>query len=520
MISAVRSWKSQYRERKAVLTDVLLWVVLALPVLLGSPIGPVHLTSWWRPLALLPLAVAIGLARAFPVVSLCLGAALSLTDAWFFCALFALSYLAGRRSSRERRTLFVFGGILVLGTGALLAMPGTGTGLSEAPLLAASMMPWLVGRYRRLQQELVTAGWERAAHLEREQHDIADRARLMERWRIAQDIHDQLGHDLSLLALRIGALEVASDLDERVRTAASEVREGTTQAVERLHDVIGVLRAEAEPNELGPVREDIAEIVGRARRFGMAVRLERAGEQAELPPLVEQATRLVVQEALTNAMKHAPGAAVTVRLEREAGETVVSVRNAPVPAGPLPGARGSGLGMAGLSDRVRMLGGTLDARPHEGGFEVIARLPDSGRVPGSETRGTLPAGAFGEGRERARKTVRRSLITAVVAPLAMVTVLLSVMMAYFADATDVSVLRAGDFAGMTVGQDQESLRATLPAQQVPVGEVGGNAPPPGARCEYYRTRNGDLFESDIQVYRLCFANESLVSKDEVPAKLG
>ncbi|GAA1645950.1 sensor histidine kinase [Actinoplanes couchii] len=126
-------------------------------------------------------------------------------------------------------------------------------------------LPWLAGRFRRQQAELVRAGRERVEHLEREQRFVAENARLLERARIAADMHDVLGHELALISLRAGALELAPDLTDRDREAAAELRESAVSASDRLRHTVTGLRvippsrsvAEAEPGgRLAEVGED------------------------------------------------------------------------------------------------------------------------------------------------------------------------------------------------------------------------------------------------------------------------
>ncbi|MEV0403582.1 histidine kinase [Actinoallomurus sp. NPDC050550] len=340
--------------------DGLLWGFFALTVLaeraaqggVGAPWPMVAAAS-------AALGVIVATARSRPLTALYGAAALSLLQ-WAYLAVrpgpFSLSYvvalpvmgyLAGRRLPRDRPVLLSFVAIALLEL-ALAVAVGTVEGSATRwvvtwfdltlALVFLVMCPWLIGRYRRLQQELVRAGWERAERLEREQLIVTDRERLRGRARIAQDMHDSLGHELSLIALRAGALEMAPDLPERHRAAAGELRAGTASATERLREIIGVLREgpggdPAMP--LTPARESVTDLVERARASGLPVELrdERGdGGSVPLPDMAGHAVHRVVQESLTNAAKHAPGAAVTVHLARSANETVVTVTNGPQPA--------------------------------------------------------------------------------------------------------------------------------------------------------------------------------------------
>jgi signal transduction histidine kinase len=253
-------------------------------------------------------------------------------------------YLVGRRVDGVRH--LVVAGVLGLLCTALLAREPWNYGEAPIGLVCTVLLPWFAGRYRR--QHLALA--------ERLRQD-AHQARLRERTRIARDMHDSLGHELALIALRAGALELSRDLAQPHRDAIGELRASTGAATERLREIIGLLREEAD---------DIAGLVSRSVASGMDVRLV-----AECPTDSSTAYR-VVQESLTNAAKHAPGAPVEVRLRQTSTDLVVTVVNAPSRA---PAAHSGGHGLIGLAERVRLAGGTLDAAPRpDGGFAVVATM--------------------------------------------------------------------------------------------------------------------------------------------------
>ncbi|NEE05579.1 sensor histidine kinase, partial [Streptomyces sp. SID7499] len=245
-------------------------------------------------------------------------------------------FVAGRGPGRGRTLVLVLAGALVAGAVAVAVVPSLLTLGTQfvAVIVLAVLVPWFVGRFSRQYRELVRAGWEKAEQLERERQLIAEQARLLERARIARDMHDVLGHDLSLIALSAGALKLAPGLDERHRQAAQDIRGRAGAAVERLGEVIGVLREESEDPPRGPGGSDIPRLVGDAAASGLAVELTVAGEAAGLPPAVERAAHRVVQEGLTNAAKHAPGESVSVELSHTTTETRVVVRNGAPAAAP------------------------------------------------------------------------------------------------------------------------------------------------------------------------------------------
>ncbi|MFH8369052.1 sensor histidine kinase [Streptomyces sp. NPDC018031] len=453
------------RTRGQAVRDGLLWTVLAGFVVLGDWAGRSVPLPWWHTAGgLLVLGAAVPLSRRWPVPALLLiaGVGLAADPALFSVsytpALAVLGYLAGHRAPTARPALLAFTAVAAAGSVRAVDAPDPVIVwlVLVATLLFGAAFPWLAGRHRRQSRALVAAGWSRAAQLEREQRIIVDRARLRERARIAQDMHDSLGHDLSLIALRAGALQVAPGLDAAHRAAARELRVAAADATERLREIIGVLRdATAPPAGTGtaaagrsgggpsrppgvappagpedpplvPAGESIEALVERAADSGLPVRLVRTGctGRTALAPMAERAAYRVVQESLTNAAKHAPGAEVTVSIGERAApdrgrpapaargrgragrdETVVTVVTSgghrPAQAAGAAGRRsgagsGSGTGLLGLRERVALVGGSFSAGPRDGGFEVVARLPHSAAgekdPPGAGGPGADPAG--------------------------------------------------------------------------------------------------------------------------------
>ncbi|WP_228182761.1 sensor histidine kinase [Streptomyces anulatus] len=462
--------------------------------------------------------------------------ALSLVGWWWGLPTAIAAFVAGRGPGRGRTLVLVLAGALVAGAVAVAVVPSLLTLGTQfvAVIVLAVLVPWFVGRFSRQYRELVRAGWEKAEQLERERQLIAEQARLLERARIARDMHDVLGHDLSLIALSAGALKLAPGLDERHRQAAQDIRGRAGAAVERLGEVIGVLREESEDPPRGPGGSDIPRLVGDAAASGLAVELTVAGEAAGLPPAVERAAHRVVQEGLTNAAKHAPGESVSVELSHTANETRVVVRNgapAAAPAGTRagpsagPGGRGSGgpggrvsagpggRGLIGLDERVRLVGGTLDHGPRDGGFTVAARLPHQAPAqpaPRPAGGGVSPAPAQ---YRRARRRVHRTLLTALAAPLAAGAVLLAGVGMWETVAASRSVLDPGDYARLRVGQDRSDIRKVLPDRQAVERPAGAGPEERGVTCEFYAMTADRFDDRSGDAYRLCFRDGRLVSRD-------
>ncbi|MFD7231092.1 sensor histidine kinase [Streptomyces sp. NPDC059881] len=217
---------------------------------------------------------------------------------------------------------------------------------------------------------------ERAESAEREQTARAAQARALERNRIAREMHDVLAHRISLVAMQAGVLDHRGNLTtEENRTLIRGIADGSHQALEELRDVLGVLRADAgRPEPPQPSLDRIPEVVADARTSGMDVTLTTAvtGEPSDV---VGRTCYRVVQEGLTNAAKHAPGAHVHITVEGTAGDELqVSVHNSPATTTTTqPPA--SGFGLLGLAERITLAGGELSHHPTpDGGYVLTAQL--------------------------------------------------------------------------------------------------------------------------------------------------
>ncbi|MEU9161862.1 histidine kinase [Streptomyces sp. NPDC048424] len=471
---------------------------------------------------------------------------------WWGIPAAVCAFLAGWQPGRNRSTAAALAGVLAAAVVAVLLVPAWLGWASQfvGLLLVAAMLPWFAGRFLRQYRELVRAGWERAARLEREQHLVAEQARLRERTRIAQDMHDLLGHDLSLIALSAGALKLAPGLSEDHRATARDIRARAGAAVDRLGEVIGVLR---EPSDTAPEPEPDAGLtaleglVDRAAAAGLDVRLHVEGQPAsgEALPAIERAVRRVVQEALTNVAKHAPGHRATVVVRHLDARTEVSVTNEPVPAAsaahhdhairPTPRPRTSApgenhrFGLIGLDERVRLAGGTFTSGPEgaegpegpEGSaFAVRAVLPHRpGAVPPprrAEPGG--PAGALPPEHRSARRRLGRTAAAAVLVPLSTTALLIGGVRAWDTVTARQSVLAPRDYALLYVGQPRADVAPHLPERQTTRRPAAPAPAPHDAVCEFY-VQTGDPFDDRSgDIYRLCFRAGRLVSTDDYTGK--
>jgi signal transduction histidine kinase len=249
----------------------------------------------------------------------------------------------------------------------LLAWP------ASAPSVLFVAVPALVGRYlvrdRRLDAVLSGRGRELIAE--------------QERLRIARDVHDTLGHRLSLIAVQAHALRAATpgQGDDSVRQLA----ESAHQAVVELHELVGALRQAPDDRPAPNTVDGIDRLVAEFHAAGVRITLRHDGTPVPTTDRVGQAAYRVVQEGLTNAVKHAPGQEVTVVVRWEADALLVSVTNG-LPA-EAAGAGTRGHGMSGLAERVRLAGGLLHTERSSTAHRLSAMLPLADENTATTARG-------------------------------------------------------------------------------------------------------------------------------------
>jgi signal transduction histidine kinase len=288
---------------------------------------------------------------------------------------------------RPRRTLQLM--VLSFASSAVYAALYTGPGTYHVGDLlagiAVTIMAAAWGLFVRARRELVLSLHERNRQLHAEQELRVQDAQRAERDRIAREMHDVLAHRISLLSLHAGALEYNPNASpEEIARAAQVIRISAREAQEELREVIGVLRADVAEAPLAapqPTIADVPALVEESRRAGMNVALECDVDGDELPQTLGRTVYRLVQEALTNARKHAPGQRVTIELAGDPDAGVrVTVTNRPCVGDAerrgAPDQIGSGIGLIGLGERVTLAGGTLRHGPLPGGgFQLTAQLP-------------------------------------------------------------------------------------------------------------------------------------------------
>jgi signal transduction histidine kinase len=277
--------------------------------------------------------------------------------------------------------------VAVAATGAVTATVATLLG-PEAPgavfgSILAVAAPAAVGRLVGHQRAQAARLQDLTERLRRERAGAERAAVAEERSRIARELHDVVGHEVSVIALQADAAAAALETAPALaRAPVAAIRESAGEALAEMRRVLGALREDEVGAGLRPQPgfADLPALADRARAAGTPVELAVGGAPRPAPPSVELAAYRLAQEALTNARKHAPGAPVRLEVAWEDG--VVALRVADAGPGP-PRDAGTGYGLVGMRERVRLLGGELHTGPAPGGgFEVAATLPVNAPEPG------------------------------------------------------------------------------------------------------------------------------------------
>jgi signal transduction histidine kinase len=337
------------------------WIYVPAALLMTVPLA-------WRRIAPLPvIAVVMG---ALIAQSLALGTTPS-PDFELVAWLIAVYSVAAHT---ERRTALIGGGIGL--AGGL-----TWIGLDDFLLPVVTFGgAWLAGRLVRQRQRYASALEDRARVLERERDANARVAAAEERVRIARELHDIVGHSVSVMVVQAGVQRQLLDDDQaNTREVLRSIEQTGKEALAEMRRLVGVLRQQNESVELEPPAsvEHLDGLVRRMGESGVPVRLRVEGARVPLPPGVDLTAYRIVQEALTNTLKHAEAASAEVLLRYSADAVEVEV----VDDGQLPWAEnGTGHGLDGMRERVSLYGGEIQTgRLDGGGFLVRARLPLAGR---------------------------------------------------------------------------------------------------------------------------------------------
>ena len=369
--------------------DALAIVVVVVAAFVPSPRppGPHPVFSLFLPAVVLAAVVLIPLRRRWPVpvlaVALGLYCATVLVDrpstAVGIVAILA-SYTVGARTSRL--TTLIAGG-LATAIVAVLSVTVSNFGVVDPrafQIAAAIAVAAALGDSSRSYRDFVRAATERAERAEQTREAEAQQRVAEERLRIAQDLHDTVAHQISVISLNAGVASSAlDDNPEKVRTALGTIRTSAREVLKEIGDLLRYLRTDSEPvlaTLPQPGMGDLEALIARVTEAGLDVELHREGDLGRVTGATERVVYRIVQEGLTNAHKHGSKRRGSVRIAAEEDAVTVTITN---PVSPnsrnQPEAPHGGLGLTGIRERVASVGGTVSTRTQDGRFTLTARLP-------------------------------------------------------------------------------------------------------------------------------------------------
>jgi signal transduction histidine kinase len=291
-------------------------------------------------------------------------------------AMYTVATRADRRTSRNALAL-VAGSLAVA---AITAVGGPGLG-SAVTGVALTLVGWLAGENMRARRAYTRGLAERAAEREREREARIHRAAADERMRIARELHDVVAHSMSVIAVRSGvARAVLDSRPEEAGEALAIIEQTSRQALQEMRHLVGVLRqgedASLSPADLGPAPglADLALLLEQIAQAGVTVTIEQEGQGRDLPPGIDLSAYRIIQEALTNVVRHGGGGRARLRIRYQPSDVEIEITN-PVTINEEPTHAEGGHGLVGMRERVALYGGELRAGPSPDGFRVLARLP-------------------------------------------------------------------------------------------------------------------------------------------------
>ena len=287
---------------------------------------------------------------------------------------FTLTYSCGAHAPFRRGLAAVVG---------LAAALQVSTGFADFPnveILFLTIAPWWVGWEVGRRRRLVSALDERTRELEAEEDAFVELSVRRERARIARELHDIVAHHLAVIVVQAGAGRMAgAENDTPASERLASIRQSGDQALAEMSRLVDIIHADSGAGREAADR--LRALVEDAKAAGLRVEVTALPVEVSLPYEIEDSAVRVVQECLTNAMKHAPGARVSIRLALTGDSLEIEVRDRGGRAPSGLAQTGAGLGLSGMRQRIESLGGRLDAGPcAEGGWRVDARLPAGARL--------------------------------------------------------------------------------------------------------------------------------------------
>ncbi|MEV0251709.1 sensor histidine kinase [Nocardia sp. NPDC050712] len=381
----------RFARRPSWFTDLLLALfVTAVQVQAASfalPLAPVAQPATGIAYALLVVSgMAVAARRRWPVpvfavitVVCLIYFALDFPEGLSCLGLFVALYTLAAQGDGDRSLRIAGAGIAVLAVGWLLAAadieprPAIGWVLFR---IGASVISLTLGESARSRRVLAADAQQRAELAERSREEEARSRVDAERLRIAREVHDTVAHAIAVINVQAGVTaHVLDKRPEQAKDALRNIEQTSSRALREMRAILGVLR-DGDDRAPAPSFEQIADLAGKARDAGLDIEIRLGAPPTPIPGAVGSAAYRIVQEAITNVIRHAGPTEVTVAVEPGIDDLRIRVTDAGRRGAPTDSSADPGRGIAGMRERCQLLGGDLDAhaRP-QGGFEVSARLP-------------------------------------------------------------------------------------------------------------------------------------------------
>jgi signal transduction histidine kinase len=391
-------WGHRLTERDWVRMDIAVAFFLAATSIAAIYVHPsqpsnaelprLHGAAWdtVRLLAVLTASIALPFRRRNPepVLAICASSAVLVVVIGFrgpilLTVPFAMYTVATRDDRRRSRAaLGIVAGGLALGAIAAVGGPGLGSAVTGAALTG---LGWLAGENIQSRRAYARSRAERAAEREREREERIRAAAADERIRIARELHDVVAHTMSVIAVRSGVARAVLDTHpEEAAEALAIIEQTSRQALQEMRQLVGVLRQGEETAaghaELGPAPglNDLASLLQQVAQAGVTVTLEQEGQGRILPPGIDLSAYRIIQEALTNVVRHSGCGRARLRIRYHPEDVEIEITNPMASDRPVTSTEG-GHGLVGMRERVALYGGDLRAGRTGNGFEVVARLP-------------------------------------------------------------------------------------------------------------------------------------------------
>lgn len=455
---------------------------------------------------------AVRVLGAVAVVVVAAGIAMPGPGVWTALLIALASLILGWRPNAVRQTMTaVVIGALGAGVLALGGVQDWREGARELLFCSTWVcLPWLVGLAWRLRGQVRRQAAERVLQERRERRAAQRRRHDSERLALAESLHDDLGHALSLVALNLGRLELADHLEPDTRETVAMARRQLSRAVEQLGASVSLLRAGATPEMPPSGADDAAVLVENARASGADVEVAGSVALDQLGPYDRATVGRVVKEALTNAAKHAPGQPVCIALDEANGQLRLTLENH-LSSRAVALVGGAGSGLTALSDHLQAVGGTLNVTAGDDGFRLDVVIPM--QVHSGGTVGATDSDEVEREQDPlagARLKGRLILAGAVLAAVA----ILGIVEAFTRFEIRRSLLPEADFARIQVGDTNEQAEHYLPDHELlPRPQASA-----GTECHDYAVTSDWLSDASGDVHRICFTDGLVTSTDRLAGR--